>query len=72
MKELLVRITCDYCGEKLVSPADQPVGDLAHWIIVAIPEGEPPMMSERHFCKRLCAVNYLRNAGPVVIPATEL
>lgn len=69
MKELLLKIKCDYCGDSLVVPAEQPSAELMNWIIVVSPDadngGQP---AQKYFCKRSCAINFLRLDGPIIQP----
>lgn len=70
MKELLLKVKCDYCGDTLTVPAEQPSAELMNWIIVVSPDeknGNQPVQS--YFCRRTCAVNFLRGAGPIILPS---
>lgn len=79
MERQLLEFKCDYCHDKMSFDPQQPSEEVANWIQMVVAEDmEVPTpdgkvvktkgLSKKHFCRRLCAVNFLRTDGPVIIP----
>jgi hypothetical protein len=69
-KDLLVRLTCDYCGQKDTTYADKPTNELNDWIMVVtsaqVENGlAQPVM--KHYCSKSCAINGIKIGGESAI-----
>jgi hypothetical protein len=59
-KELLIRLTCDYCKDKTTVPGDRPLtpseaDEMARWLNVVRNDN-----TQEQFCSNSCAANRLK------------